>query len=268
MLKGALWHVKNFEKVGELFLITTRTGQCFCNRSFLQVGVLNPFSLWVRWSTFVWPLPCPAWVALPGAYAPAGVALWVIEVLKPSHHDKGWTMWQQSSFCHAQEHLVIQGDQDKNQTLHLQLQCEVSLALRMRNLEDDKGNATENPDILQHLSAAHLQHPTARDDPNEDLWERVGQETVAIAKQILKRRWGWIGHTLRKPASSITRQALTWNPQGKRKRGWPRTSWRRDTEAELKQQGTNWTGAARLAQNRVQWQGVIDGLCSTWSHGP
>ena len=74
--------------------------------------------------------------------------------------------WQgQSSFCHAQEHLVVQGDQDKNQTSHLQLQCEVSLALWMRNLEDDKDNATENPDILQHLSAAHLQHPIVRDDP-------------------------------------------------------------------------------------------------------
>ena len=40
---------------------------------------------------------------------------------------------------------------------------------------------------------------------------------------------------LRKPASSTTRQALTWNPQGKRKRGRPRNSWRRDTEAEPKQ---------------------------------
>ena len=47
---------------------------------------------------------------------------------------------------------------------------------------------------------------------NEDLWERAGQEPVA--KQILRRKWGWIGHTLRKPAPSITRQALTWNPQG------------------------------------------------------
>jgi len=72
--------------------------------------------------------------------------------------------------------------------------------------------------------------------PNGDLWERAGQEPVA--KQILKRKWGWIGHTLQKPASSITRPALSWNPQGKRKRGRPRNSWRRDTEAELKQQGT------------------------------
>ena len=98
---------------------------------------------------------------------------------------------------------------------------------------------------------------------NEGLWERVGQEPVA--KQILRRKWGWIGHTLRKPASSTTRQALTWNPQGKRKRGWPRNSWRRDTEAELKQQGTNWSGMTRAAQNRVRWQGVVDGLCFTGS---
>nr|KAG5708132.1 hypothetical protein BaRGS_002868 [Batillaria attramentaria] len=101
---------------------------------------------------------------------------------------------------------------------------------------------------------------------NEELWERAGQEPVA--KQILRRKWGWIGHTLRKPASSTTRQALTWNPQGKRKRGRPRNSWRRDTEAELCKQGTNWTGVAKLAQNRVRWRRVVDGLCSTWSQGP
>nr|KAG5685489.1 hypothetical protein BaRGS_003382 [Batillaria attramentaria] len=101
---------------------------------------------------------------------------------------------------------------------------------------------------------------------NEELWERAGQEPAA--KQILRRKWGWIGHTLRKPASSTTRQALTWNPQGKRKRGRPRNSWRRDTEAELYKQGTNWTGVARIAQNRVRWRRVVDGLCSTWSQGP
>ncbi|KAK7112952.1 hypothetical protein V1264_012324 [Littorina saxatilis] len=84
---------------------------------------------------------------------------------------------------------------------------------------------------------------------NEELWQRAGQEPVN--SQILRRKWGWIGHTLRKPTSSITRQALTWNPQGKRKRGRPRNSWRRDTEAELKRQGNSWAEAERTAQNRV-----------------
>lgn len=44
------------------------------------------------------------------------------------------------------------------------------------------------------------------------------------------RSLGWIGYTLRKPTSSTTRQALSWNPQGKKKRN----SRRRETEAELK----------------------------------
>ena len=102
---------------------------------------------------------------------------------------------------------------------------------------------TENPDIL--LSATRLQHPMARDDPK---WRAVGASgTGTSSKTNSEEEWGWIGHTLRKLASSITRQALTWNPQGKRKRGLSRNSWRRDTEAEPKQQGTNWTGAARLA---------------------
>ena len=67
--------------------------------------------------------------------------------------------------------------------------------------------------------------------------------------------------------ASTTRQALTWNPQGKRKRGRPSNSWRRDTEAELKQEQANWSGMARAAQNRVRWRGVVDGLCSTVSDG-
>ena len=38
---------------------------------------------------------------------------------------------QESSFCHAQKHLGIWRNQHENQTPHLQLQCEVSSALRM-----------------------------------------------------------------------------------------------------------------------------------------
>ena len=65
----------------------------------------------------LYPLSCPAWVALPGAYAPAGIALWVIEVLKPSHHDKGWTMLKsllltassQQSFCEKTFQMAYEG---------------------------------------------------------------------------------------------------------------------------------------------------------------
>ena len=137
----------------------------------------------------------------------------------------------------------------------------VKSILRMWDMVDNIYDATKDPGILQHLSEAHLQNPMAREDPKWRSMERARQEPVA--KQILRRKWGWIGHTLRNPASSTTRQALTWNPQEKRKRGRPRNSWSRDTEAELKQQGTNGSGMAGAALNRVRWQGVVDGLCST-----
>ena len=101
---------------------------------------------------------------------------------------------------------------------------------------------------------------------NTELWQRGSQEPVA--EQILRRKWKWIGHTLRKPAHTITRQALTWNPQGKRKRGRPKNSWRRDTEAELKRHGSSWGKAEKEALDRAGWRRVVDGLCTTRSDGP
>jgi hypothetical protein len=48
-------------------------------------------------------------------------------------------------------------------------------------------------------------------------WQRTNQQTAE--NEINGRRRKWIGHTLTKQSYSITHQALTWNPQGKRKRG-------------------------------------------------
>ena len=94
---------------------------------------------------------------------------------------------------------------------------------------------------------------------NEDLWKMGVQEPVN--QQIRRRKWGWIGHTLRKSTTSTTRQALLWNPQGRRKRGRPRNSWRRDTDTELRERETNWSEMEKAAQNRVRWRIVVDGLC-------
>nr|KAG5693772.1 hypothetical protein BaRGS_032456 [Batillaria attramentaria] len=60
-------------------------------------------------------------------------------------------------------------------------------------MEDNEDDAAEDPDISQHLSEAHLQHRWPEKIRNEELWERAGQEPAA--KQILRRKWGWIGHT-------------------------------------------------------------------------
>ncbi|XP_028649227.2 LOW QUALITY PROTEIN: uncharacterized protein LOC114645554 [Erpetoichthys calabaricus] len=92
---------------------------------------------------------------------------------------------------------------------------------------------------------------------NTNLWERTCQHSVEV--EIWKRRWGWIGHTLRKPQTSITRQALRWNPQGKRKRGRPRNTWRRDLEADITRMGYTWSQLERMAQDRNLWRSTFGG---------
>ena len=43
---------------------------------------------------------------------------------------------------------------------------------------------------------------------NKDLWDRTHQAQI----EIVKKRWGWLGHTSRKPSTNITRQVLCGTP--------------------------------------------------------
>ncbi len=95
---------------------------------------------------------------------------------------------------------------------------------------------------------------------NQELWEQTNQ--IPPINQLKKRKWTWIGHTLRKGSGNITRKALQWNPQGKRKRGRPRNTWRRSWEEEVRRMGHSWNTITRLAQNRTDWKEVVCGLCS------
>ena len=51
---------------------------------------------------------------------------------------------------------------------------------------------------------------------NEDVRKRANTET--ISELVRKRRWTWIGHELRMDNSCLSRVALTWAPEVKRKR--------------------------------------------------
>ena len=98
---------------------------------------------------------------------------------------------------------------------------------------------------------------------NKDLWEKT--RMIPIGEEIKTKRWKWIGHTLRRPATSTARQALTWNPQGHRKRGRPRMTWRRSVMAEAKDMRKSWGEIERVARDRSAWRKLVDGLCSTVS---
>jgi hypothetical protein len=81
---------------------------------------------------------------------------------------------------------------------------------------------------------------------NEKLWEMTGQ--ININKEIRKRKFGWIGHTLRKDDSEPCKAALQWNPQG------TRNSWRRTT---LNESGKHSWSDLRFIARRF-----LDNICS------
>jgi hypothetical protein len=60
---------------------------------------------------------------------------------------------------------------------------------------------------------------------NKDLWRVTGQENINL--EIRKRKFRWIGHTVRKEDGEMPKAALLWNSQRSRERGIPKTSWRR-----------------------------------------
>jgi hypothetical protein len=77
--------------------------------------------------------------------------------------------------------------------------------------------------------------------------------------EIRKRKFGWIGHTLRKDDGEIPKAALQWNPQGSRKSGRPNNSWRRSV---IKQAGRSWNELRVLAADRQQLKELLDNLHS------
>jgi hypothetical protein len=67
---------------------------------------------------------------------------------------------------------------------------------------------------------------------NEDLWSITQQE--AIKNQTKRRKWNLIGHTLRKETGAIEEIALGWNPQGYRRWGRLKKTWRRTIQEEIR----------------------------------
>ncbi|VDP58116.1 unnamed protein product, partial [Schistosoma margrebowiei] len=67
-------------------------------------------------------------------------------------------------------------------------------------------------------------------------------------------RWKWIRHTLRKSSNCITWQTLTWNSEGKRKRGRSKNTLRREIKVDMGRMNNNWKELERIAQDRVGWR--------------
>ena len=92
---------------------------------------------------------------------------------------------------------------------------------------------------------------------NKDLWKVTGQEDLNV--EIRKRKFRWIGHTLRKEDGEITKLPYfgTLRETGREED--------REIAGEdpgIKEAGRSWNELRFLAADRQKWKGLIDNLCS------
>lgn len=93
---------------------------------------------------------------------------------------------------------------------------------------------------------------------NVELHTKTNQQP--LGEIILRRKWRWIGHTLRKSPDDLCRQALDWTAPGKRGRGRPKITWQVSATNEAKQQGKSWKELAALAKNREEFDRFVNAL--------
>ena len=98
---------------------------------------------------------------------------------------------------------------------------------------------------------------------NEELWRISHQKS--IEDQIKRRKWNWIGHTLRNETGAIEETALDWNRQGYRRRGRANRTWRRATDDGIRNRRISWNEVQGIAGDCNAWKLFVDVLCYTKS---
>ena len=79
----------------------------------------------------------------------------------------------------------------------------------------------------------------------------------SLATTVEKRRLSWLGHLLRMNSSRYATKALSWTPEGRRKRGRPKNTWRRTVENDLTIRGMGWYSVKRAAADRRRWKKIV-----------
>ena len=95
---------------------------------------------------------------------------------------------------------------------------------------------------------------------NKNLHKRTNSEAMSL--QIKKKRLSWLGHVLRMSNRRLTKQTFKWVPEGQRKRGKPKGTWRRTIEADLQKANLTLDEVETEAQNRNGWRALVAALCS------
>jgi hypothetical protein len=105
--------------------------------------------------------------------------------------------------------------------------------------------------------------------PNVISIEELNNRTKVqkISHEVKRRRWSWLGHVLRKKNEHHCMIALTWKPDGRRKVGRPKTTWRRTVEQERNREGwKTWSEVRGKAKDRKGWKQSVEALCARTGH--
>ena len=91
-----------------------------------------------------------------------------------------------------------------NKTSYLQYQRESSPTLWLWDLDKFKNLTAKLQVFINKCLRKILRIFWPDQITNKELWKRTEQPRIDL--QIRKRKWGWLGHTLRKPSDVIARQ--------------------------------------------------------------
>ena len=123
--------------------------------------------------------------------------------------------------------------------------------------EEEKLDTFQNKCLRKILKVRWQQHIS-----NATVLEAA--EMDRVSEEVRRKRWSWIGHVLRKDQRDDCAVTLGWTPDGRRKRGIPKTNWRRMVEVERNSAGWGtWNLACQAAADQQQWKNVR-ALCASW----
>ena len=166
------------------------------------------------------------------------------------------------SLQYPSTHLAINKAVPQHEASYLQLQCEKRPSIRLWNWESAEVVEGQDTSLCEPL-------------PPPDPWSAVARQAKkwrAVEKHIpganratdqeAQVALAWT-HAEETCGQRHTKRAMV-DTQGKRKRGRPKTTWRRSIEAEAKVAGLTWGQLERKAQDRGGggWRTPVDDLCS------
>ena len=95
----------------------------------------------------------------------------------------------------------------------------------------------------------------------EEVRRRSGQKSVILEMGL--RRWRYYGHALRMESGRLPKQVMSWTPDGSRRPGRPKDTWRRTIQREKRNGGFEAEDVENIAERRDDWRRFIADLWAT-----